>query len=100
MPKNQSSFVARPLAGMPLEAELVAMREILPAAVATATLTEAQGGGQVQFVTFLPQMARAFKRPDGVPVVALQPSRPSDDVAQDLGNALLAALAAKPKSAA
>jgi hypothetical protein len=33
-------------------------------------------------------------------VVALQPPSPSDDVSQDLGNALVAALAAEPKSAA
>ncbi|MDR0592551.1 MAG: DUF5926 family protein [Bifidobacteriaceae bacterium] len=100
MPKNQTPFVARPLAGLPIEAELVAMREILPAAVATATLVPDQGGGIVQFVTYLPQTARAFKRADGLPVVALQPSHPSDDLAQDLGNALVAALAAEPKAAA
>jgi hypothetical protein len=101
-------FVARPLAGLPLEPELVAMREILPAAVATATLADSGGGAAsqpdgtatVQFVTFLPQMVRGFKRADGVPVVALQPPNPSDDVSQDLGNALVAALAAEPKSVA
>ncbi|MDR2566438.1 MAG: DUF5926 family protein [Bifidobacteriaceae bacterium] len=100
MAKNPTTYVARPLAGLPLEAELVAMREILPAAVATATLAESQGGGPVHFVTLAPGMARGYKRADGVPVVALQPSHPSDDVAQDLGNALVAALAAEPKTAA
>ncbi|MDR1634283.1 MAG: DUF5926 family protein [Bifidobacteriaceae bacterium] len=100
MPKNPTTYVARPLAGFPLEAELAAMREILPAAVATAQLTEAEGGGPVHFVTLLPGMARGYKRADGVPVVATQPSHPSDDVARDLGNALVAALAADPKSAA
>ncbi|MDR2379367.1 MAG: DUF5926 family protein [Bifidobacteriaceae bacterium] len=100
MPKSQRDFVARPLAGLPLEAELVAMREILPAAVATARLTEDRGGGPVHFVTLLPAMARAHKRADGVPVVAMAPAHPSGDVSQDLGNALVAALAAAPKTAA
>lgn len=100
MAKTTTTFVARPLAGLALEAELVAMREILPAAVATATLAEAPGGGPVRLVTLLPQLARGFKAADGVPVVALQPSHPSDDVSQDLGNALVAALAAEPKQAA
>jgi hypothetical protein len=99
MPKNQSQFVARPLEGLPLEAQLVAMREILPAAIATAKLTEEYGGGPARFVTFLPQMERSFKQADGLPVVALQPSNASDDVSQDLGNALVAALAAEPKTA-
>jgi hypothetical protein len=100
MAKNPTTYVARPLAGLALEAELVAMREILPSAVATATLAESEGGGTVHFVTLLPGMARGYKRADGIPVVALQPSHPSDDVAQDLGNALVAALAAAPKTAA
>ncbi|MDR1442869.1 MAG: DUF5926 family protein [Bifidobacteriaceae bacterium] len=108
MPKNETPFATRPLAGLPLEPELVAMREILPAAVATATLAppsdpnedSSDGPGTVQFVTFLPQMARAFKRPDSVPVVALQPPHPSNDVSQDLGNALTAALLAEPGSPA
>ncbi|MDR0627818.1 MAG: DUF5926 family protein [Bifidobacteriaceae bacterium] len=94
MPNNQSTYVARPLAGLPLEAELVAMREILPAAVATLSL--ADGSGEVQIVTFLPGMERAFRRPDGTAVIAMQPATRSDDLSQDLGNALVAALEAEP----
>jgi hypothetical protein len=79
-----------------LEAELVAMREILPAATASAQLTEQHGGSEVRFATILPELARSWRQADGVPVVALQPPHGSDDVSQDLGNALLAALEAEP----
>ncbi|MDR3360329.1 MAG: DUF5926 family protein [Bifidobacteriaceae bacterium] len=97
MAKNLSTFVARPLEGLAVEASLVAMREILPAAVATARLSDpaASPGGEVRFVTVLPELARSWRQADGVPVVALQPPRSSDDVSQDLGNALTAALAAE-----
>jgi hypothetical protein len=93
MAKTFSRFVARPLEGLALEATLVAMREILPAATATTSLAD---GGEVQFVTILPEQARSWRRADAVPVVALQPAWSSDDVSQDLGNALAAALLAEP----
>jgi hypothetical protein len=93
MAKNISRFVRRPLEGLSLEADLVAMREVLPAAVATARLAD---GGDVRFVTILPGLARSWRQADAVPVVALQPPHSSDDVSQDLGNALVAALAAEP----
>jgi hypothetical protein len=99
MAKNSSGFVPRPLDGLPLEADLVAMREVLPAAVATARLAADAGRGEdteVRFVTILPDLQRSWRQADGVPVVALQPPRGSDDVSQDLGNALVAALAAEP----
>jgi hypothetical protein len=84
------------LAGLPREAELVAMRDILPAATLTVALAGARGGGEAQLVTILPDLERGWRRTDGVPVVALQPPRGSDDVSRDLGNALEAALAAEP----
>ncbi|MDR1393420.1 MAG: DUF5926 family protein [Bifidobacteriaceae bacterium] len=93
MAKHQPAFVARPLADLTLEADLVAMREILPAARAVAGLS---GGGIVQFVTLLPELARAWRKTDGLPVVALQPPQGSDDVSRDLGNALTAAMRAAP----
>jgi hypothetical protein len=96
MAKSEKTFVARPLAGLPREAELVAMRDILPAATLTVALSGARGGGEAQLVTILPDLERAWRRADGVPVVALQPPRSSDDVSRDLGNALEAALVAEP----
>ncbi|MDR1119130.1 MAG: DUF5926 family protein [Bifidobacteriaceae bacterium] len=94
MAKNPSQFQARPLEGVPLEAELVAMREILQTAEAWATL--ADGGDKAQFVTALPDLARCWRRADGVPAVALQPAVGTDDLSRELGNALVAALAAEP----
>jgi hypothetical protein len=75
---------------------MVAMRDIIPAATLTVALAGARGGGEAQLVTILPDLERAWRRADGVPVVALQPPRGSDDVSRDLGNALEAALAAEP----
>ncbi|MDR1799682.1 MAG: DUF5926 family protein [Bifidobacteriaceae bacterium] len=97
---SESDFVARPFEGITGEADLVAMREILPAAQATATLGPDYGGGQVQIVTLLPDLVRAWRRADGVPVIALQPSTSTPDPSQDLGNAVVAALAAEPGEAA
>jgi hypothetical protein len=76
------------------------MRDILPAARLTVALAGARGGGTAQLVTILPDLERAWRRADGVPVVALQPPRGSDDVSRDLGNALEAALAGEPGQAA
>jgi hypothetical protein len=93
MAKTHSIFVPRPLEGLPLESALVAMREILPAAVATARDVN---GGEVRFVTLLPELERCWRQSDAVPIVALQPPTSSDDVSRDLGNALIAALNAEP----
>ncbi|MDR1824878.1 MAG: DUF5926 family protein [Bifidobacteriaceae bacterium] len=93
---EQDTFVARPFEGLAGEADLVAMREILPAAEAWGTLDKAHGGGKVQLVTLLPDLARAWRRADGIPVVALQPGVTTPDVSRDLGNAVEAALAAEP----
>jgi hypothetical protein len=41
-------------------------------------------------------LARAWRQKDGTPVIALQPAIGSEDVSQDLGNAVQAALKAEP----
>ena len=51
------AFVERPFEGLPAEADLVAMREILPLATLPATTTEEYGSADVVLTTILPSMA-------------------------------------------
>jgi len=85
-------FIVRPFEGLPGEAGLVALRQILPAATAKMSLIKAAGGGTLELVSLLPQLARAWRKADGTPVIALQPAFGSDDLSRDLGQAVQAAL--------
>ncbi|MCL1898032.1 MAG: DUF5926 family protein [Micrococcales bacterium] len=89
---SDQDFIVRPFEGLPGEVGLVAMRQILPAATAKMTLNQSAGGGTLEVVTVLPQLARAWRKSDGTPVVALQPALGSDDLSRDLGQAVQAAL--------
>ena len=92
-PRKQSiEFVARPFAGLPAEEDLVAMAQIIPAAMATVRLTEEYGGHQVQLVTLLPEFVQGLKRSDGEVLVAMQTSMHSGDASRDVAAAVLATL--------
>lgn len=84
--------VLRPFEGLPVERELVAMRELLPAATLRATLDEAHGGKEITFVTVLPDVAPAMVRADGEIMIALQTRSHTGDNSHDLGVAIEAAL--------
>ena len=58
-------FVARPYEGLPKEIELVAMRELIPAATLTARTDADHGAVEFDFVTLLPEGHPAMVRPDG-----------------------------------
>ena len=88
-------FVARPYEGLPKEIELVAMRELIPAATLTARTDADHGAIEFDFVTLLPEGHPAMVRPDGRILVALQTRSNSADLSHDAGAALLAAIAAK-----
>jgi len=88
-------FVARPYEGLPKEIELVAMRELIPAATLTARTNADHGAVEFDFVTLLPEGQPAMVRPDGRILVALQTRSNSADLSHDAGAALLAAIAAK-----
>ena len=88
-------FVARPYEGLPKEIELVAMRELIPAATLTARTDADHGAVEFDFVTLLPEGHPAMVRPDGRILVALQTRSNSADLSHDAGAALLAAIAAK-----
>lgn len=89
--------IARPFEGMECEAQLVAMRELIPAATLPATTTSDYGSRAITIVTLLPDAAPAMVRSDGEVLLALQTRSHSGDAGHDLGVALAAALALKDK---
>ncbi|MDO5049840.1 MAG: DUF5926 family protein [Actinomycetaceae bacterium] len=89
--------VARPFEGLDAEADLVAMREIIPAATLKAMTTEEYGSVDFYFATLLPDAAPAIVREDGVILVGMQTRSSTRDAAHDLGVALVAAIDRKKK---
>ncbi|ROS79187.1 DUF5926 family protein [Cellulomonas sp. PhB143] len=97
MAKNSTpDFVLRPFEGIPGETDLVAMREVVPAATAKARTTAEHGSRDVLFVTVLPEGWSALHRTDGVVLVALQTLAGSGDASRDLADVLLEALDTDP----
>lgn len=94
-------YVARPFAGLPGEADIVALREIVPAATAPVRLREeALGAGvaerDVLLCSLLPTAAPALVRQDGSVWVGLQVQHSFGDPSRDLAAVLEAALDAEP----
>jgi hypothetical protein len=88
------AFVARPFAGIAGEADLIAMRELVPAATAPLTL---QGSDRtVVLCSLLPMAAPALVRQDGTIWLGLQVQHGFGDPSRDLGAVLEKALAAEP----
>lgn len=87
-------FVLRPFEGLPGEPDWVAMREVVPAATATARTTAEHGAREVVVTTMLPQGWPALHRGDGVVMLALQQNAGSGDASRDLADLLLRALEA------
>lgn len=83
-------FVRRPFEGLVAECDLIALRELVPAATAPLTLVE--GERSVTLATLLPGAAPAYVREDGSVVLALQVLHSYGDPARDLGAVLTAAL--------
>lgn len=90
---------SRPFAGLPGEADWVALREVVPAASAPVRTTAEHGGADVLVVTLLPQLWPALKRADGVALVALQTASSSADPSRDVATALLKVLDLEPGTA-
>ncbi len=87
---------SRPFEGFASECDLVAMREIVPAASATLTLTGEHAGRTVRLVTVLPMAWPALVRTDGEILLGMQVNVGSGDASRDLANVLSTALAAQP----
>ena len=89
-------FVLRPFEGLPGEPDWVAMREVVPAATATARTTKEHGARDVTVTTVLPMAWPALHRGDGTIMLALQQHAGSGDASRDLADLLLRALELKP----
>ena len=88
------TYVARPFAGLAGEADIIAMREIVPAATAPVKLRE--GGRSVVLCSLLPGAAPALVRQDGTIWLGLQVQHSFGDPSRDLGAVLERALDAEP----
>jgi hypothetical protein len=91
-----AELVRRPYEGLPGECDWVAMREIVPSATASVTLTGEHGGRTTTIATVLPMAWPALVRGDGEIQVGLQTLASSGDVSRDAAYALELALAAEP----
>ena len=85
-------FVLRPFEGLPGEPDWVAMREVVPAATATARTTPEHGSRDVVIATVLPMGWPALHRGDGALLLGLQHHAGSGDASRDLADVLLRAM--------
>jgi hypothetical protein len=93
------TLVRRPFAGLPGEADWVALREIVPAATAPLTLRSEFGPPtEAMAATVLPLAWPGLHRADGEVWLGLQAAGASGDPSRDLADALLRAVAAEPGS--
>lgn len=86
----------RPFEGIASECDLIAMREVIPAATAKLTLTGEHAGRDVTVATVLPMAWPALVRADGSIMLGLQVNVGSGDASRDLADALLSALEGEP----
>ncbi len=89
---ERQSFVLRPFEGFRSECDLIAMREIVPAATTPLTLVgaAAESGRTVTAVTVLPLALPSLTRSDGSVLLALQTQIPAGDANRQVAAALLA----------
>jgi len=92
--KARMPYVARTFEGLPGELDLVAMREFVPSA--TATLTLADGGREIQMCSLLPGNGAGLVRPDGQIWVGLQVLHNHGDISRDLAGIVETALELEP----
>ena len=85
------AYVSRPFEGMPGECDVIALRELVPAA--TIPLTVPSTDREVRLCTLLPMAAPALVRDSGAIWLGLQVAHQYGDPARDLGAVLEAAIA-------
>lgn len=94
-PGGSQVFVKRPFEGLPSECDVVALRELVPAATAPLTLTD-HPDRVVKLCTLLPMAAPAMVRDSREIWLGLQVQHGFGDPSRDLGAVLLKALDAEP----
>lgn len=95
------ALVRRPFEGLPVERDLVAMRQLLPAATLPAALAPSAPGADgeavpVVLASVLPMAWPAIRRSDGSIAVGLQASVPGGDLSRAFGEVIVQALAVEP----
>lgn len=93
---ERQSFVLRPFEGLRSECDLIAMREIVPAATTTLALTGEHEGTTVTVATVLPLALPSLKRGDGSILIAMQTQVPAGDASRQVAAAVLATLEINP----
>jgi hypothetical protein len=88
-----AAYVGRPFEGLPSECDIVALRELVPAAIAPLTLKDSDR--TVQLCSLLPMAAPAMVRESGEIWLGLQVQHNFGDPARDLGAVLTKALDAE-----
>ncbi len=94
--RGMTDVVRRPFAGVAGECDLVAMREIVPAATMSVRTTEEFGAAEVTIASVLPMAWAALRRVDGAVLAGLQTRASSGDPSRDVAATLLEAIAAEP----
>jgi hypothetical protein len=94
--RGQDVFVARPFEGLPGECDLIAFREIVPAATAALTLTGEHENRELTVCTVLPMAMPGLVREDGSIWLGLQVHHSTGDPGRDLGHTLTAAFETDP----
>ncbi|MGY5764194.1 DUF5926 family protein [Brachybacterium sp. DNPG3] len=87
-----NDLVRRPFEGLPNERDLVAMRQLIPAATMAARTTAEHGAVDVVLATILPMAWPAVRRSDGSIALGIQATYPGGDLSRGLGQALAQAL--------
>ncbi len=95
-PGGGQVFVKRPFEGFASETDIVAMRELVPAATAPLALKGEYADRTVKLCTLLPMAAPAMVRDSGEVWLGLQVQHNFGDPSRDLAAVLLEALAAEP----
>jgi hypothetical protein len=91
------TFIGRPFEGLPGECDIIALREIVPAATAPLRLAaDVSTDRSVLLCTLLPMAAPALVREDGTVWLALQVQHQFGDPSRDLAAVLEKALEAEP----
>ncbi|MGP9538554.1 DUF5926 family protein [Brachybacterium sp. AOP43-C2-M15] len=93
---SSNELVLRPFEGLPNEQDLVAMRQLIPAATMSARTTEEYGGLEVELATILPMAWPAVRRTDGSVTVGIQAGYPGGDLSRGIGQAIRLAAALEP----
>ena len=91
-----TAFVARPFEGLPFEADLICLRELVPAATAQVRLSDEYGGREVTIASLLPAAWQAWHREDGELFAGMQVPVSSTDASRDVARGILAAAEAAP----